>query len=264
MISTLPPTGAGTASSSASPPRSTRSPRRRRSARGTSRAACPGSRARARPARAPRPARSAPASRRGARRPTRTASTMCWFAATASGVKRGSVERKSSAPNSRVRRDRARQETAAERRERDERRAVGGAPGRHVLDVVARPERQLRLDRGHRVDPRASVRAPGSSPPTRPAIGPCPRDEPRHRAPGLLDRHLSGRCGAGSRGRCVDAQPAERGVARLADVLGPSVAPVLVFALRDRSRRTSGRPWSRRRRARGGPASARPTSDSFV
>ena len=126
-----------------------RGSRRPGSPRGSARAWCPGWAARARPAPAPRPRRPAPALRRGARR--RAACRRGWrrWRAIASGWKRGLVARKSPLGNSCPARQCAGQEAAPEHAEGDERHAVVGAPRDHVRQRLARPQRELALQRAH-------------------------------------------------------------------------------------------------------------------
>jgi hypothetical protein len=127
-----------------------------------------------------------------------------------------------------LRRELARQEPAPEGRERHERCAVGGAPGHDVVEILARPERQLRLHGSDRVDARHALevgylrfRYPE---PAHLAFG----NEPRHSSPGVLDG-----CGGIDAVEVVeiddvDLQPRQRALARRADVLGTAVAAVAV------------------------------------
>ena len=77
----------------------------------------------------------------------------------------------------------------------------------------------------------------------------------------VLDRHLGVDAVQVVEVDHVDAEPLQRGLAGLADVLGPAVLAEHVVRASPRRR---GRPWSRPRRSSRRPASARPTSCSFV
>ena len=168
---------------------------------GTSRAASPGSPGRARRARAPRRARPAPESRRGAR-PRRARRPRCfWLAATASAEKRGSVERKSSSENCvpawivPVRNPRPRGENATKDA------PFASHQGTHVAEIVARPERELRLHGRDRVDTPDRGRARRPWPRRCRASAPCRRRRGRPWPPRSPRREPADRSGEGSRGR---------------------------------------------------------------
>ena len=83
------------------------------------------------------------------------------------------------------------QEAAAERRERQERGAVGGAPRHDLGERVARPQRAPRTARRRPGGSRARARSRStltSDRPSAPTLPCC--DQLGHRAPGLLERHL--------------------------------------------------------------------------
>ena len=86
----------------------------------------------------------------------------------------------------------ARQEAPAERCERDERDVVLGAPRHHVVERVARPEGELGLHRGDRVDRERALEGRhvdlGEPERAHLALG----RELGHRAEAVLDGHVLG------------------------------------------------------------------------
>ena len=192
----------------------------------------------------------------------RTASTIARLASSASLLEARPVAPRVAVLQRVARGQPAGEEAAAQRRERHEGDAVGGAERQHLGQRVARPQRQLALHGGDRVDGVGAreLVARDLRQADRPRL--AGRDDLGQRADALLDRDL--RVGAVQvvEVDVVDARGArsEPSIAG-ADVLGRAVAAA---GCRSRGPRPRSRTWSPASPRRGGPATARPTSSSLV